>query len=340
MREKKFAVSNREKLGHRLSVAAGVVIFAAVIITSCGFIWHGFRREISNEIKLLQETAAVFGSAIAVPMADGDRSMVQQALTSISKLSSYRYAEVLNAEGAVFVQMGFDALLKDRSRVLGDISLLEILFSNNLWVSDTIVYAGQPVGSVRLLADISDIRGNFFKSLIYGLAASLAMAFAATAISRLIIRRLTAPIYHLSTLMSDFGQQSDYSTRVPTDGSGEIGLLARSFNKMIVDLDARNRQLIEYQETLEERVEERTRDLKIAKDEADRANMAKSDFLATMSHEIRTPMNSMLMTAELLATSGLAPRHQRYADIIVPQGGNNRVAMEMIVSRIQALLAE
>lgn len=31
---------------------------------------------------------------------------------------------------------------------------------------------------------------------------------------------------------------------------------------------------------------------------------------------------------------------KRYADIIVPQGGNNRVAMEMIVSRIQALLAE
>jgi len=31
---------------------------------------------------------------------------------------------------------------------------------------------------------------------------------------------------------------------------------------------------------------------------------------------------------------------KRYADIIVPQGGNNRVAMEMIVSRIQALLNE
>ncbi len=31
---------------------------------------------------------------------------------------------------------------------------------------------------------------------------------------------------------------------------------------------------------------------------------------------------------------------KRYADIIVPQGGNNRVAMEMIVSRVQALLNE
>ena len=31
---------------------------------------------------------------------------------------------------------------------------------------------------------------------------------------------------------------------------------------------------------------------------------------------------------------------KRYADIIVPAGGHNRVAMEMIVSRIQAILAE
>jgi len=31
---------------------------------------------------------------------------------------------------------------------------------------------------------------------------------------------------------------------------------------------------------------------------------------------------------------------KRYADIIIPEGGNNRVAMEMIVSRILAILAQ
>ena len=31
---------------------------------------------------------------------------------------------------------------------------------------------------------------------------------------------------------------------------------------------------------------------------------------------------------------------KRYADIIVPRGGDNRVAMEMIVSRVDALLRE
>ena len=54
-------------------------------------------------------------------------------------------------------------------------------------------------------------------------------------------------------------------------------------------------------ETLERRVEDRTIELKAARQEADSANQAKSAFLASMSHEIRTPMNGVIgMTGLLL----------------------------------------
>jgi len=56
--------------------------------------------------------------------------------------------------------------------------------------------------------------------------------------------------------------------------------------------------------------------LATAREAADAANKAKSDFLARMSHEIRTPMNAIVAPAELLATSELSSSQRELATMI------------------------
>ena len=118
---------------------------------------------------------------------------------------------------------------------------------------------------------------------------SIALMAVGATLSWFISRSITRPLGGL-TVAAEAIAEGEYTRRVHVTGRrDEIGRLAESFNQMASQIDASRREL-----------EERVQDARRAREEAEAANRAKSDFLAVMSHELRTPLNAISGYAQLL----------------------------------------
>jgi PAS domain S-box-containing protein len=281
----------------KLTLVIMLTSSSALLLACAGFL---LQELLTYRGALAQETssvAAVIGANSTAALSFRDAEAARQSLAALAAEPHVEVACIYDTKGVVFAE--FHAENRPPSAI-PPLGADGALFANNhLTLFQPILLEGDRIGTVFVQSDLTELKSRLRR---YALIALLLLVFsmlAAFLLSNKLQGVISTPILELAQTARAVSLGKNYSLRATSSSKDEVGQLIASFNQMLTQIQEQDQALRRANDELEQRVEERTRDLTREAQVRQRAQKESEEHAAFLNALIEaTPLAIIVLDAE------------------------------------------
>jgi signal transduction histidine kinase/CheY-like chemotaxis protein len=344
MRGKMTSRFNDMPIKNKLTMMIMGTTTIVVIIAFLAFFVYQLDATWQDNKNKLTSVARITGLNVAAAITFHEQQSAADTLAALSVEPSVLAAFVIKPNGQIFAQYRSLSGMANKHVQEPSPKIDELIaeastesfwsFDKDLEAVEPIIFDHQQIGLVIIQSQPTNLlaKTRWFIEFTAGILALIFIII--YFLSSRLQQVISGPILHLVEIMRTISEQKSYCLRVKKETNDEVGTLFDGFNEMLENIETRDKQLELHRENLEQQIALRTNDLsdtnrkledmivelKLAKETAETASKAKSEFLSNMSHEIRTPLHAVLGMTELLDHTELTEEQRKLLTTIHSAG--------------------